>query len=114
VLKTWASGSALWLTSISTSRASSFPSRRSWRNFSRVWPPVSASAAPPSKGGVEEALLGVLGRALGDLLGRLALDQADRDLDQVADHALDVAPVVADLGVAAGLDLEERRADQAG
>ena len=40
--------------------------------------------------------------------------QADGVLDQLADHALDVAAVVADLGVLGGLDLDERRAGERG
>ena len=38
--------------------------------------------------------------------------QADGVLDQLADHALDVAAVVADLGVLRRFDLDERRAGQ--
>ena len=44
----------------------------------------------------------------------LLLDQADGGLGQVADHALDVAADVADLGVLGRLDLEERGADELG
>ena len=44
----------------------------------------------------------------------LLADHADGDLGQVADHALDVAAEVADLGVLGGLDLEERSADELG
>ncbi len=47
-----------------------------------------------------------------DELALLLLDQADADLRQVADHALDVAAVVADLGVFCRLDLEEGSADE--
>ncbi len=57
-----------------------------------------------------DALLGL------DLdLGTLPLaDHADGKIGQVADHALNVAADVADLGVLGGLDLEEGSADQLG
>src|SRR5256886_5013629 len=58
---------------------------------------------------VEEALLGEL---LGPLLHtrhHLGLHHVHRQLGEVADHRLHVAPHVADLGVLGGLDLEERR-----
>ena len=42
----------------------------------------------------------------------LLANQADRVFDQLADHALDVAAVVADLGVLRGLDLDERGAGE--
>ena len=48
------------------------------------------------------------------LASSLLADQADGVLDQVADHALDVAAVVADLGVLGGLDLDERGAGELG
>ncbi len=44
----------------------------------------------------------------------MVADQADRVLHQLADHALDVAAVVADLGVLAGLDLDEGRPGERG
>ena len=61
---------------------------------------------------LEEPLLGRLRGLLGDDLGHLALDHVDRQLGQVADHRLDVAPDVADLRVLRGLDLQERRLGQ--
>ena len=44
----------------------------------------------------------------------LRLDHADAELGQVADHRLDVAADVADLGVLGGLDLQERRLRELG
>ena len=63
---------------------------------------------------VEHALLGVelgLGR---DLLAQALAGELERDLDQVADDALDVAADIADLGELGGLDLEERRLGEPG
>ncbi len=40
--------------------------------------------------------------------------QADRVFDELADHAFDVAAVVADFGVLRGLDLDERRTGERG
>src|SRR2546426_1057577 len=57
---------------------------------------------------VEDALLGKL---LGPLLHtrhHLGLHYVHRQLGEVADHRLHVAPHVADLGVLGGLDLQER------
>ena len=34
------------------------------------------------------------------------VDQSDRVLDQLADHAIDVPAIVADLGILAGLDFD--------
>ncbi len=57
---------------------------------------------------------------IGDAFLGLRLDQAalflahhaDGHLGQVADHAFNVAAVIADLGILGGLDLQERRADR--
>ena len=49
-----------------------------------------------------------------DLLPLSLAHQADGVFDQFADHALDVAAVVAHLGVLRGLDLDERRAGELG
>ena len=49
-----------------------------------------------------------------DALQLLLAHQADGVFDQLADHALDVAAVVADFGVLGGLDLDERRAGERG
>ncbi len=49
-----------------------------------------------------------------DVLALAALDQSDRDLDQIAHDLLDVAPDIADLGEFGRLDLEERRAGELG
>jgi hypothetical protein len=59
---------------------------------------------------VEHALLG---GELGARMHVLALAFAylrDRDLDEIADDLLDIAPDIADLGEFGGLDLDERRA----
>ena len=63
---------------------------------------------------VEHALLGVelgLGR---DLLAQPVAGELERDLDQVAHDALDVAADIADLGELGRLDLEERRLGEPG
>ena len=55
----------------------------------------------------------LLGGKLGARLHVLALalaDLRDRDLDQIADDLLDVAPDIADFGEFGGFDLDERRA----
>ncbi len=44
----------------------------------------------------------------------LFADQADGVFDQFADHAFDIAAVVADFGVLGGLDLDERGAGERG
>ena len=63
---------------------------------------------------VEHALLGgELGLGL-HFLPLPVADQADADLDQVADDLLDVAADIADLGELGRLDLEERRAGELG
>ena len=49
-----------------------------------------------------------------DVLALAALDERDRDLDEVADDLLDVAPDIADLGEFGRFDLEERRAGELG
>ncbi len=57
----------------------------------------------------------VFGRQLSlgfDGLAQPRACHADRNLDQVADDLLDVAPDIADLGELGGLDLEERRLGQ--
>src|SRR5690606_15117390 len=63
---------------------------------------------------VEEAFLDAL---LGDLLDLglpLLADHVDRDVHEVADHGLDVAADVADLGELRCFDLDERRAGEPG
>src|SRR6185437_16438930 len=47
-----------------------------------------------------------------DVLALAALDQADRDLNQVADDLLDIPPDITDLGEFRRLDLKEWRAGQ--
>ena len=61
---------------------------------------------------VEHALLGRHLRLLAHLRGPLLADELHRDLGQIADHRLDVAPDVADFGELRRLDLEERRLRQ--
>ena len=63
---------------------------------------------------VEQTLLGRLLRPRPHLLASLLPDHLDGDLDQVADHRLDVAADVADLGELRRLDLEERRTCETG
>ena len=63
---------------------------------------------------VEEALLDALLGDLFDLGLALLADHVDRDVHEVADHGLDVAADVADLGELGRLDLDERRAGEAG
>src|SRR5438093_465792 len=63
---------------------------------------------------VEQPLLRELLRLLLHVRHHLGLDDVHRQLGQVADHRLDVAPDVADLGVLRRLDLEERRLRQLG
>ena len=43
---------------------------------------------------------------------RWRVQLADRDLDQIADDRLDIAPDIADLGELGRLDLDERRIDE--
>ena len=59
-------------------------------------------------------MLGVLAGGVGDGFALAGLDHADGGLDEVADHAFDVAADVADLGELGRLDLHERSADEAG
>jgi hypothetical protein len=63
---------------------------------------------------VQDALFGPLARLLADLRAPLVAHHADADLHQVADHRLDVAADVADLGELGGLDLQERGLRQPG
>ena len=122
-------------TSSSTMRSSSLPSRSCWRSFSRVREPGS----PASSGSlpilnpiccvlrgwtrrnlrrhrrqqqVEQPLLGVQLGLVGDVLQLFFAHHVDGDLDQVADHRLDIAAHVADLGELRGLDLQEGRVGQ--
>jgi hypothetical protein len=61
---------------------------------------------------IEKPLSHALFRFGFDLLTLLLLDESDRGFSQVANHALDIAANVADLGVLGGFDLDERRADK--
>ncbi len=104
--------------SISTTRASRRPSCSCSRNRSRVWCCWSRAAGRVLVGRdrtrrrqqqVEQPLLGVLRRLAAHLLEPLLAHHVDAELHQVADHRLDVAPDVADLGELRRLDLDERR-----
>ncbi len=63
---------------------------------------------------IEQPLFGVQFGLVGDILQLLLAHHVDGDFDQVADHRLDVAADVADLGELRGLDLQERRIGQLG
>ena len=114
------------LVSTSTSRSSRWPWRSSLRSFSRVSPCESLSAAAsgaiPTRAAdlgrrriedVEQALFGGVARLDRDPLALFLAHHLDRDFGEVADHRFDVAADVADLGVARGLDLDERGLGQA-
>ena len=114
-------GEAGFVTSTSTSRSSSLPSRSMRRSFSRVSERRRASGRSRSRGGdgggqeqVEQPLLGQLARARPDLLLLLLAHHRDGELGQVADDRLDVAADVADLGELRGLDLDEGRLRELG
>ncbi len=63
---------------------------------------------------VDDALdRGVFGRLL-DVAAALFFHHANRGFGQIADHRLDVAPDVTDLGVLRRFDLDERRAGERG
>ena len=68
----------------------------------------------PRQEQVEQTLLRVLLRLRADVSGVLLADHADRDLDEIANHRLDVAADVAHLGELRRLDLEERRLRELG
>ena len=61
---------------------------------------------------IEQPLLGRLARLLAHFGDPLLADHVDGDLGQVADHRLDVAADVADLGELRRFDLDERRLRQ--
>jgi hypothetical protein len=61
---------------------------------------------------VNQPLLDAQASLVFDFTALVGLDQRDGRLDEVAGHALDVAPVIADLGVLRGLHLDEGRADE--
>ncbi len=85
---------------------------RCWRSSAARQAEVACAAGDASP--VEQPLLGAVSaaRALLLLAAPRATGLTADALDQVADHALDVAAVVADLGVLGRLDLDERRADE--
>ena len=132
----------LGVTSISTSRSSSFPSRSMSRSFSRDRFRLSSSAvgsrlglppgrttnigrsSPPAarlepaaararrQQQIEQLLLRPRLRLRVDLVLALGAHQVDRRVHQVAHHALDVAAHVAHLGELRRLHLDERGAGQ--
>jgi hypothetical protein len=63
---------------------------------------------------VEDRFLGGGFRLLLDAGQLPRLDEVHRHIHEIPDHGLDVAAVIADLGVLAGLDLDERRVHQLG
>ena len=115
-------------------RSSSLPARSSSRSFSRVGvvgrrlgrrrrrrgiAEVAAPAAARRRARrrrqeqVEQPLLGVLARARRAPRSRSSSrTMRDGGLDEVADHRVDVAADVADLGELGRLDLDERRAGE--
>ena len=120
-------------TSISTMRSSSLPSRSCWRSFSRVrdlrlavivgrrafehhaasWR-LRRARSWRRKQKIQQALFGVEFGLVGDFFQLLLADHVDGDLDQVADHGLDVAAHVADFGELRGFHFQERRVRQLG
>ena len=63
---------------------------------------------------IEQPLLGVELRLGAHFLDALVAHHVDRELDQIADHRLDVAADVADLGELRRFDLDERRVRELG
>ena len=61
---------------------------------------------------IEQPVFGGLPRLRPQFFVALVAHHRDRQLHQVADHRLDVAPDIADLGELRGLDLDERRLRQ--
>ena len=110
-------GTAFCSTVISTRRSSIAPAASMPRIFSRVRWKRSGDSGPSvvvsKAGGVgarrsKQPLFRPPLGLLADVLLLLLPDQADGVLDQLADHALHVAAVVAHFRVAGGLDLDER------
>ena len=102
------------LTSISTRRSSSLPSRRRSRSFSRVRSALSEGSGCGGMRRSSRRSSALQFGAVGDLVEALFAHHVDGDVHQVADHGFDVAADVADFGELAGLDLEEGRIGQAG
>src|SRR5579875_547397 len=61
---------------------------------------------------IEQSFGDALLRLRFDELALLLANHADGDFGEIADHAFDIAAVIADLGVLGGLDFEERSADE--
>ena len=125
-VKTSSIGPTWACVSSSITRSSSLPARSWARSFSRVASREASgetsSRVPLTKGSAvvarqEEIEQPILGEGLGPVAHarrHLGLDHVHAELGQVADHGLDVAAHVADLGVLGGLDLEERRLGELG
>ena len=63
---------------------------------------------------IEQALLGIELRLVGNVFQLFFAHHVDGDFDQVADHRFHVAPDVADLGELRSLNLHERRVRELG
>ncbi len=105
-------------------RAAARGTSRGCRSSSSCGAAVPASAPKPGAESAVPASTAPAGGAGGPRRARAASSRtvsrisartmATADLHQVADHRLDVAPDVADLGELGGLDLEERRVRELG
>ena len=84
------------------------------RPCSRVVRVVDAVALLRRHQDLEQPILGIPLRPLRDHLDLLLSDHFNRHLDEVADHRVDVAAHVADLGELRCLDLHEGRVREAG
>ena len=62
---------------------------------------------------IQESLFRAVTRILLNLFPLLLVDEVDRVIDQLADHAFHVTPVIANFGELGGLDFDERCAGQA-
>ena len=121
------------LTSISTMRSSSLPSRNCSRSFSRVRLCDSSlgravvrfehHAARRSLGwartgrrqqNIQQALFGVELGLVGDFFELFFAHHVDGDLHQVANHGLDIAADVADFGELRSFHFQERRVGELG
>src|SRR4029453_5871269 len=105
-------GDTDFVTSISTVRSSSLPSRSMRRSFSRVSVGSGCGVIPMVLAGGrgeegEQSVLGQLARPHAVLLLLLLAHHGDGQLGEVADDRLDVAPDVADLGELGRFHLDE-------
>ena len=114
-------GIACCCVSSSTMPSSSSPARSWARSFSRVASREASGAtcssepllkgSPPRRGSSRSSSRSSASRSAFSCTSamQLGLDHGDAELGEVADHGLDVAADVADLGVLGRLDLDERR-----